>query len=105
MKSVTHHSVAPTVTSLPDWYWPHPAECPIREQKRALSRMSIVSQTVAKTYFNIIGVDTHAKKHVYAILSNTGEHVETRDFPATAAGIKRAITWAGRRTGGDASTL
>lgn len=50
-------------------------------------------------------MDTHAKKHVYAILANTGEHIETRDFPTTEAGIKRAIIWAGRRTGGDASTL
>lgn len=73
--------------------------------KDHFSRMSIVSQTVAKTYSYVIGVDTHAKKHVYAILSNTGEHLETRDFPTTATGIKRAITWAGRRTGGDASTL
>ncbi len=73
--------------------------------KDHFSRMSIVSQTVAKTYSYIIGVDTHAKKHVYAILTNTGEHLETRDFPTTAAGIKRAITWAGRRTGGDASSL
>lgn len=67
--------------------------------------MSIVSQTVAKTYSNIIGVDTHARKHVYAILTNTGEHLETREFPTTEAGIKRALTWAGRRTGGDANTL
>ncbi|GGL85695.1 hypothetical protein GCM10010038_14570 [Glutamicibacter protophormiae] len=67
--------------------------------------MSIVSQSVAKTYSHIIGVDTHAKKHVYAILANSGEHIETRDFPTTAAGIKCAITWAGRRTGADAITL
>lgn len=67
--------------------------------------MSIVSQTVAKTYSYVIGVDTHAKKHVYAIITNTGKHLETRDFPTTATGIKRALAWAGRRTGGDASTL
>lgn len=67
--------------------------------------MSIVSQTVAKTYSYVIGVDNHAKKHVYAIITNTGEHLETRDFPTTATGIKRALAWAGRRTGGDASTL
>lgn len=67
--------------------------------------MTIVSQTVAKTYSFAIGVDTHARKHVYAIISNTGEHIETRDFPTTGSGIKRAVSWAGRRTGGDASTL
>lgn len=67
--------------------------------------MTIVSQTVAKTYSFVVGVDTHARKHVYAVLTNTGEHLETRDFPTTETGIKRAITWAGRRTGGDTSTL
>lgn len=67
--------------------------------------MAILPQTVAKTYSHIIGVDTHAKKHVYAIISNTGEHLETRDFPTSSTGIKRAITWAGKRTGGDTSTL
>ncbi len=67
--------------------------------------MPIISQTVAKTYSYIIGMDTHAKKHVYAILANTGEHIETREFPTTETGIKRAIIWAGRRTGRDASTL
>lgn len=67
--------------------------------------MTILSQTVAKTYSYLIGVDTHAKKHVYAIVTNTGEHLETRDFPTTSNGIKRAIAWAGKRTGGDANTL
>lgn len=64
--------------------------------------MSIVSQT----YAFVVGVDTHAKKHVYAIISTTtGEHLDARDFPTTTAGIQRAIAWAGKRTGGDAETL
>lgn len=67
--------------------------------------MTILPQTVAKTYSYIIGVDTHARKHVYSIITYTGEHVETRDFPATSSSIKRAIAWVGRRTGADASTL
>lgn len=67
--------------------------------------MTILPQTVAKTYTYIVGVNTHAKKHVYAVITNTGEHLETRDFPTTSNGIKRAITWAGKRTGGDANTL
>lgn len=64
--------------------------------------MSIVS----RTYAFVVGVDTHAKKHVYAIVNaSTGEHLDTRDFPTTVAGIKRAIAWAGKRTGGDIETL
>lgn len=64
--------------------------------------MSIVSQT----HPFVIGVDTHARNHVYAIISAaTGELLDTREFPTTGAGIKRAIAWAGRRTGGDLATL
>lgn len=54
--------------------------------------MATLPQTVAKTYSYLVGVDTHARKHVYAIISNTGEHLETRDFPATGTGTKRALT-------------
>lgn len=53
----------------------------------------------------VVGVDTHARNHVYAILDPTGILLDTREFPSTAAGISRAIAWAGRRTGGDADTL
>lgn len=38
----------------------------------------------------VVGVDTHAKNHVYAIIdATTGEHLDTRDFPTSIAGIKR----------------
>lgn len=61
---------------------------------------------IAHSYAFVVGVDTHARNHVYAIVDcTTGEHLETRGFPTTSAGIKRALTWAGKRTGGDANTL
>jgi transposase len=60
---------------------------------------------VAHLYSFFIGVDTHARNHVYSIVTNTGILVETRSFPTTSAGIKRALTWAGRRTSGDLDTL
>lgn len=54
----------------------------------------------------VVGVDTHARKHVYAILGPaTGALLDTRDFPTTAAGINRAINWVARRTEADADTL
>ncbi|WP_248758872.1 IS110 family transposase [Pseudarthrobacter sp. SSS035] len=54
----------------------------------------------------VVGVDTHAKNHVYAIITgNTGELTATRDFPTTGAGITRAIAWVARRTGADLATL
>lgn len=64
--------------------------------------MTIVSQT----HQFVVGVDKHAKNHVYAIIdATTGEHLHTRDFPTSTAGIKRALNWAGKRTRGDADVL
>jgi hypothetical protein len=54
----------------------------------------------------VVGVDTHARNHVYAILAaRTGEPIDTRDFTTTSAGISRAIAWVARRTEADADTL
>ena len=60
---------------------------------------------VAHLYNFFIGVDTHARNHVYTIITNTGLLVATRSFPTSRAGIKRALNWAGRRTSGDLDTL
>ncbi|GAA3324420.1 IS110 family transposase [Paeniglutamicibacter sulfureus] len=67
-----------------------------------MTAMSIV----AHSHAFVVGVDTHARNHVYAIISaSTGELVDTREFPTTGAGINRAIAWAARRTGADLATL
>lgn len=61
---------------------------------------------VADSYPFVVGVDTHARNHVYAILAPaTGALVETRSFPTSAAGITRAMAWVARRTDADADTL
>ena len=44
----------------------------------------------------VIGVDTHARNHAVSILAcPTGEIVDEAQFPATAAGLSRAVSWAG----------
>lgn len=54
----------------------------------------------------VIGVDAHARTHAIAILAcPTGELLDERQFPATAAGLARAISWAAHRTGGDLEAL
>ena len=54
----------------------------------------------------VVGVDTHARNHVYAIVTaSTGELMATRAFPTTAAGINRSIAWVARHTGADLGTL
>lgn len=60
---------------------------------------------VAHAHSFVIGVDTHARNHALAVLAASGEVVDTAQFPTTAAGMARAISWAGRRTSGDRSTL
>lgn len=61
---------------------------------------------VSHAYQFVVGVDTHARTHALSILvAATGAVVDEAEFPATDAGMDRAIQWAGRRTGGDLSTL
>lgn len=64
-----------------------------------------MSTIVAHQYSFVIGVDSHAKTHTYAVLAANGEHLETAAFPNTRASRARAIAWAGRLTGGDLGAL
>jgi Transposase len=52
----------------------------------------------------IVGVDTHAKTHTYAVIDATGQLLGEQ-FPTTAQGVARAIAWVGRRTTGQAEAL
>lgn len=54
----------------------------------------------------VIGVDAHARNHALAILASpNGALLDEQQFPATAAGLERAIAWVARRTGADLDTL
>ncbi len=56
---------------------------------------------VAEKFAYVIGVDTHARTHTYAITAaRTGACLGCEVFPVTAAGIKRAIGWIRRNTTG-----
>ncbi|PPI02635.1 IS110 family transposase [Rathayibacter sp. AY1B7] len=49
---------------------------------------------VARHYDHVVGVDTHARSHTYAIVATkTGEILGTKAFPVTATAIDRAIAW------------
>jgi transposase len=54
---------------------------------------------VAHTHPFVIGVDAHARNHALAILAcPTGEVLDEGQFPATGAGLQRAlaapvVTW------------
>ncbi|BDT92476.1 hypothetical protein IFM12275_24520 [Nocardia sputorum] len=60
---------------------------------------------VAHNHPYVIGVDTHARNHVLAILAATGQPIDSAEFPTTKAGMARAIAWAARRTGGNLAAL
>jgi transposase len=64
--------------------------------------MSILPATVADFYRYVVGVDTHAATHSYAIVgAPNGALIDQDSFPTTPAGLRRARDWIGRRTGGD----
>ena len=67
--------------------------------------MTILS-IVAHSHPFVVGVDTHARNHVFAVLDATnGALLDTQSFPTSAAGINRAIKWVARRTNADADAL
>ena len=56
---------------------------------------------VAELFEYVIGVDTHAATHAYAVLvAATGAVVDQADFPTSAAGLARAAGWIARRAPG-----
>lgn len=55
---------------------------------------------VADTYAYVVGVDTHAMTHHYAIIdARTGGLLDHAEFPTHAKGLLRATSWIARRTG------
>lgn len=56
---------------------------------------------VADLYPHVVGVDTHARTHTFAILTGQGRLIDTATFPTSKTGMGRAIDWIGRRTAGD----
>lgn len=49
---------------------------------------------VADSYDRVIGVDTHARTHTYAIVdAKTGGVEQTKTFPTHPAGLARALSW------------
>lgn len=61
---------------------------------------------IADMYAYVIGVDTHARNHVFSVWNTTRRvHEDTASFPTSPAGLTRALHWAGRRTEGVAEVL
>lgn len=62
--------------------------------------------TVAQEYRFIIGVDTHAATHSYAIIeAPNGGLVDQQTFPTSPVGLTRARDWIAQRTGGEISSV
>jgi transposase len=53
--------------------------------------MPIAASLVAASYDLLVGIDTHAASHTYAIIdAATGVLAEHREFPTNPAGLRRA---------------
>lgn len=63
--------------------------------------------TIVADHFRfVVGVDTHAATHSYAIIEcPTGRIIDQATFPTTTAGLSRAQTWIGRRTNREIDTV
>ena len=64
--------------------------------------MNSLSATVGDFYRYVVGVDTHAATHSYAIIeAPNGGLIDQNVFPTSPAGLRRAREWIARRTEGD----
>jgi transposase len=55
---------------------------------------------VSEQYQYVVGVDTHAATHTFAVLAApSGAVVDQDTFPTTAPGLGRALSWIDRRVG------
>lgn len=58
--------------------------------------------SVAEKSDFVIGIDTHSRKHTYAIINTTtGARECCEAFPVTKPGMDRAIAWIRRNTTGE----
>ena len=61
---------------------------------------------VAHSHPYVVGVDTHARNHALVVVDTaTGQQLGGEQFPATSAGMARAVAWVARNTRGDLETL
>lgn len=60
---------------------------------------------VSEKYCYVVGVDTHAQTHTYAVLTSSGVQLGTRQFPADQAGFGKATAWVNKQTGSSSSVL
>lgn len=61
---------------------------------------------VAEQYAFVIGVDTHAASHAFAVVdARFGGVLDQQSFPVTVAGLSRARSWVTRRTGNPVGVL
>lgn len=57
---------------------------------------------VAEKYDYVIGIDTHAQTHTYAIINTrTGARERCQPFPVTTPGMNRAVAWIQRNVHGE----
>ena len=58
---------------------------------------------VADTHDFVVGVDTHARSHTFAVIdTHSGAVRRTESFPNTPAGMRRGLTWINHHGGDDA---
>ena len=67
----------------------------------------IVSEpTVSQQYEFVVGVDTHAATHTFALLAAaTGACLAHAEFPTSPAGLARAQSWLQQRVGEHATQI
>jgi len=85
-----------------------PADADHDVPERGVAEVSsiVAEQTVSEQYEFVIGVDTHAATHTFALVAAaTGGVLAHAEFPTSPAGLSRAHHWLTRRVGARAALV
>ncbi len=64
-------------------------------------RRSVMFPIVAEKYKFVVGVDTHARKHVVSVINNLGTVIDRREFRVLTIDINKFINWSLRIAQGE----
>src|SRR4051794_21629376 len=104
-RAVTSSGTTTGLTSCPNWRKERIAMLMFAEPSPG-TQVPTQVPTVSEVYRFVVGVDTHAKVHQYAIVeAATGRVLDEGGFPTSGAGLARAAAWIARRTGGDLDSV
>lgn len=73
--------------------------------RRSVMFAIVPKQTVAEKYQFVVGIDTHAKKHVATIVTSLGTVVAQTEMKVTTSSMQQFVSWVMTKVDGDTEAI